>query len=274
MDADDAAAAEVRPPFAHLGLDPLALDEDTAERLLNGELPPAQAPPGYAEVVALLAATLAAPSPAELAGQAAAVAQLRAVTRTGPAAVIGRRVAKRSRRRRVGLAVVVVVGALATGGAAAAATGHLPGPIQDAAGSVLGTVGGPEPAPPPQPGRPPAPTTRDPDAGEATTAPPGPQPAGATEHERGPTATGSVASPDKQGLCRAFMAGQDRQQGKKLDGGAFKALADLAGGAGKVTTYCQGTPPGDAKPKKQKPPPPHDQGQGQDGPPDTRPHGS
>jgi hypothetical protein len=274
MDADDAAAAEVRRRFADLGLDLLALDEDTAERLLNGELAPAQAPPGYAEVVALLAATVAAPSPAELAGQAAAVAELRAVTRTGPAAVIGRRVAKRSRRRRVGMAVVVVVGALATGGAAAAASGRLPGPIQDAAGSILVTVGGAEPAPPPQPGRPPAPTTRNPDAGDATTAPPGPQPAGATKHGRGPTAAGSVANPDKQGLCRAFMAGQDRQRGKKLDGAAFKALADLAGGAGKVTTYCQGTPPGDARPKRQQPPPPHDQGQRQDRPPDTRPHGS
>jgi hypothetical protein len=169
--------------------------------------------------------------------------------------------------------VVVVVGALATGGAAAAATGRLPGPIQDAAGSVLVTVGGAEPAPPTQPGRPPAPTTRNPDAGEATTAPPGPQPAGATEHGPGPTATGSAASPDKEGLCQAFMAGQDQQQGKKMDGGAFKALADIAGGAGKVTTYCQGTPPGDAKPKKQKPPPPDDRRQGQDGPPDTRPQG-
>jgi hypothetical protein len=275
MDADDAAAAEVQRPIADLGLDPLALDGGTAERLLNGELAPAQAPPGYAEVVALLAATLAAPSPAELAGQAAAVAELHAMIRTGPAAGIGRRVAKRSRRRRVGLAVVVVVvvGALATGGAAAAATGRLPGPIQDAAGNILVTVGGPEPAPPPQPGRPPAPTTRDPDAGEATTAPPGPQPAGATGHGRGPTATGSVASPDKQGLCRAFIAGQDQQQGKKLDGAAFKALAEMAGGATKVTTYCQGTPPGDAKPKKQKPPPPDDRRQGQDGPPDTRPQG-
>lgn len=274
MDTDDAAAAELKRPCAHLGLDPLALDEDTAERLLNGELAPDQAPPGYAEVVALLAAMLAAPSPAELAGQAAAVVELHAVTRTGPAAVIGRRVAKRSRRRRVGLAVAVVVGALATGGAAAAATGRLPGPIQDAAGGILAPVGGAEPAPPTQPGRPPAPTTRNPDAGEATTAPPGPQPAGATQHGPGPTATGSAASPDKQGLCQAFMAGQDEQQGKRMDGAPFKALADIAGGAGKVTTYCQGTPPGDAKPKKQKPPPPHDQRQGQDGPPDTRPHGS
>jgi hypothetical protein len=61
------------------------------------------------------------------------------------------------------------------------------------------------------------------------------------------------------------MAGQDKQHGKKMDGAAFKALADMAGGAGKITTYCQGRSSGDAKPKKQQPPPPGDQGQGQDG---------
>jgi hypothetical protein len=170
--------------------------------------------------------------------------------------------------------VVVVVGALATSGAAAAATGRLPGPIQDAAQSIRVTIGGGEPAPATQSGRPPAPTPRNPDAGGPTTAQPGPQPAGATEHGPKPTATGSVASPDKQRLCQAFLAGQDKPQGKRMAGAAFKALADMAGGAGKITTYCQGAPSGDAKPKKQQQPPLDDQGQGQDGPPDTRPHGS
>lgn len=272
MDADDAWSAEIKRLLAAPDPDPLAVDEDTAERLLNGDLPPDQAPPGYGEVAALLAATIAAPSPAELAGQAAAVVELRAVTRPRPAALVRRRVGKRSRHRRVGLAVVVVVGALATSGAAAAATGRLPGPIQDAARSILVTVGGGGPAPPTQFGRPPAPTPRNPDAGDATTARPGLQPAGATEHGPGSTATGSVASPAKEGLCQAFMAGQDKPQGKRMAGVAFKALADMAGGAGKITTYCQGTPSGDVKPKRLKQPP-DGQGQGQDGPPDTRSHG-
>jgi hypothetical protein len=71
MGADDAWSAEIkRLPFTP-DPDPLALDEDLVERLLDGDLPPDQAPAGYAEVAALLAATVAAPSPAELAGQEA-----------------------------------------------------------------------------------------------------------------------------------------------------------------------------------------------------------
>ncbi|MFL6219981.1 MAG: hypothetical protein ACJ742_15795, partial [Actinomycetes bacterium] len=61
--------------------DPLALDEETVERLLAGDLPPSQVPPGYARVAALLAATTAPPTPEELAGQAEVLAELRAVTR-------------------------------------------------------------------------------------------------------------------------------------------------------------------------------------------------
>ena len=80
-----------------------------------------------------------------LAGQAAALAELRAVTRARTAT---RRTSKPERRRRVGLAAVVVVGALATGGVAGAATGHLPGPVREAARSILVTVGGAEPAAP------------------------------------------------------------------------------------------------------------------------------
>ena len=63
MDADDASFAEMRWPLADPDADPLALDEDTVERLLTGDLPPSQVPPGYAQVAALLAATTAEPGP-------------------------------------------------------------------------------------------------------------------------------------------------------------------------------------------------------------------
>jgi hypothetical protein len=63
------------------GVDIVALDEETAERLLAGDLHPAQAPPGYAGVAVLLAAAAAAPSPDELAGQAAALGELDTVAR-------------------------------------------------------------------------------------------------------------------------------------------------------------------------------------------------
>ncbi|HKQ00633.1 MAG TPA: hypothetical protein VJ735_09925, partial [Actinomycetes bacterium] len=72
-----------RPHPNHLA-DPLALDDETVERLLSGELPPGQVPAGYAEVAQLLAATVAAPTPEELADQGAVLAELRAVARARP----------------------------------------------------------------------------------------------------------------------------------------------------------------------------------------------
>ena len=94
MDADDASSADMRRPFSDPAADPLALDEETVERLLSGNLPPAEAPPGYAGVAALLAAAAAEPTPEELTGQSAALAELRAVTRAR-AAHEGRRAANR-----------------------------------------------------------------------------------------------------------------------------------------------------------------------------------
>src|SRR5215213_5352195 len=126
MDADDAWSAELRHLLAS-DPDPVALDTVAAERLLDGDLDPDQAPPGYAEVAALLAATVAAPSPAELAGQEAALAELQAVARAHRARTRG--AGKPSGRRRVGLVVAVAIGAPSTGGIAVAATGQLPGPI-------------------------------------------------------------------------------------------------------------------------------------------------
>ena len=164
MDAEDAWSAELKRLLAIPDLDPLVLDGDTAERLLDGDLPPDQAPPGYAEVAALLAATVAAPSHAELAGKEAALAELRTVTRPRQAAV-PRGVGKAGRRRRTGLVVAVVVGALSTGGIAAAATGHLPDPIRDAARRIFTT--GTDATP--NPGRQPAPHAGKADAGGATT---------------------------------------------------------------------------------------------------------
>jgi hypothetical protein len=54
-----------------------ALDDDTAERLLSGRLPPEDAPPSYAEVARFLRAAAGPPTPGELAGQPAAIAAFR-----------------------------------------------------------------------------------------------------------------------------------------------------------------------------------------------------
>ena len=272
---------------------PHALDEQTVERLLAGELPADQAPPGYGEVVAVLAAMAAPPSARELAGEEAALGELHRLRRTPPA-VAGRQ-AGRWRRRRVGLAAVVVVGALVAGGGAAAATGQLPAPVRDAARTILGAVGGVAPAPTSGPGGSPASVTPHTDAGAAGG---GAGSTGTTARAPAGIGSGSAASPNVEGLCRAYVAGEGGEQGKKLDAAAFQELARVAGGADKVPAYCRqvdpgtsgtgnGRQPGDA-PKEPKggppvssgqgspgswgPPPGSDGNQGQ-GPPATRSHG-
>ena len=258
MDADDASPAEMRRrPDPHA--DPLALDEETAERLLAGQLSPAQAPPRYAEVAALLAAAAAPPTPEELAGKAAALAELRAVTHAH--AAIPRRAARPAQRRRVGLVAAVVAGALVTGGVAGAATGHLPGPVRDAARSILSTVGGAEPATPVTSG--PASTPRASTPGSAG-AGQGPASTGATGRGPGTTGAAAAANPNLEKLCRAYLAGEGAEQGGKLDAAAFEALARAAGGKEKISAYCETVQPKESKPKKhQQPAPPDDPGPGQ-----------
>jgi hypothetical protein len=269
MDADGASFAEMNQPSTHPAPDPPALDEEAVERLLAGDLPRALAPPGYGEVAALLAATVAPPRPSELTGQAAALAELKAVARARSAAA-PRQARKQPTRRRVGLAVAIVVGALATSGAAAATTSHLPGPIRDATRSILTTVGVTTPTTPTEVGRQPAPSTGNTGTAGATTDSQATSPTGAADRGSGPAAA-ALTGPAEDGLCRAFMAGQGAEQGKKIDAAAFKALADAAGGPDKIATYCQGTQPGNTKSDrhtKQTPPRgPGNQGQGQGGPP-------
>jgi hypothetical protein len=266
MSADDASSSEMRRPFTDSDADPLAIDDETVERLLSGEPSPELAPPGYADVAKLLAATTAAARRDELAGQAAALAELRAVTRAR--AGVDRGAAKPRRRRRVGLAAVVVVGALATGGVAGAATGHLPGPVREAARSILVTVGGAEPAAPVPPGPSLAPLTRPTGSGGADPGDQASSPTGATGRGPATTGSGSAASPNLEGLCQTFLSGNGAEQGRKLDATAFAALARAAGGRDKIQAYCQDLQPGDTEPKKQTQPlPPDDPGQGSGGPP-------
>jgi hypothetical protein len=276
MDAGDGSSAEMYRRHPDPDADPLALDEETVERLLTGQLSPAQAPPGYAQVAALLAATTAEPTPEELAGQAAVLAELRAVTRTRRAKPRhARRATRPPRRRWAGLAAVALVGALVTGGAAVAASGNLPVPVRDAARSILGTVGGGlGPATSSQPS-----AASGPASASTIPGPKGPQPAGSTAPGSGPKGAGPVAEPDKEGLCKAFLASQDKEHWKKTAEAAFERLAEAAGGEGRIPTYCEGTQPGGPKPKDQKQPPPGGQGgsppdngggQGQGQPPSTR----
>lgn len=259
MGADDAWSAEIKPlPFTP-DPDPLALDEDLAERLLDGDLRPDQAPPGYAEVAALLAATVAAPSPAELAGQEAALAELRAVTRARRA--IPRGSGRPGRRRRVGLVVAVAVGALSTGGIAAATTGTLPDPIRDAARRIFAT--GTDATP--KPGRQPAPHAGNADAGGATTEGQGARPGGEPKSR----ARTDAVNDDR---CRVSRARKGADKYKKMDAATSKALAEGAGGADKIAASCQRSQPGGTGTNGQEKPTQagnHGHGQGGVPPPST-----
>jgi hypothetical protein len=245
MAGGDASSADMRRAAVGPDVDPLAVDEETVERLLTGDLPPDQAPSGYAEVAALLAAAVAAPSPAELAGQAGVMAELHAVIRTRPPATTAARPAATGRRRRrTGLAVVVVAGALAAGGVAGAATGHLPGPVREAARTILATGGG-EPPASTRTGPRPAPVT-----GTGGAAREGSRPGGATGGRLGPAGAAPTASPDLEGLCQAFRSGNGAELGGKLDAASFRVLARAAGGEDKVAAFCEAIPPADDKPKE------------------------
>jgi hypothetical protein len=119
------------------------LDEQTADRLLAGELGPDEVAPGYRQVASLLSATRAEPSTAELAHQADTVQAMAAARRGGgegsnpsPASWATRL----ARRRNVRLGAVAAATALSlTTGLAAA--GVLPGPLQSVASDVLPFVG-------------------------------------------------------------------------------------------------------------------------------------
>jgi len=267
MDADDASFADMRRSLTDPDADRLALDEETVERLLSGDLPSSQVPPGYAQVAALLAATTAEPTAEELAGHSEVLAELRAVTRPRRAGAHARRAARPPKRRWAGLAAVALVGALLTGGVAVAATGNLPAPVRDVARSILGGAGGDlGPATPTRPDPQAAPDASSPASAGTAAGPKGPLPTGSTVPGSNPKGAGPVAEPNRGELCKAYLASQDKDHGKKMDTAAFERLAEAAGGESRIPAYCNGTQPGHPKSRDEKQQPPGGQEQGQGGP--------
>jgi len=231
MNDDDALPFEMRQLLGSRGSPP-TLDDETADRLVAGRLDPADAPPGYAAVAKVVTAATAPATTEELAGEPAAVARFAAAARSGfpTRASITRRAGVPGRPLSVKAAVAVLAALLSIGGVAAAA-GVFPAPAQPAADHGPDSPG----SGPATPGR-----------GDAATTT-----AAAGNRERGSdTATGPDASgPAKHGLCRAWQAGQgkdknEKQNRKREDSPAFRALAVAAGGADKIAAYCQATTPG------------------------------
>jgi hypothetical protein len=119
-----------------------ALDDRTIERLIEGLVPPEDAPPGYAGVARLVIAARRPASAEELVGMEAAVlAAMEMLRDPAPdrSGTVDRIVAWR-RRMRMKVAGVVVAGTL-VGTSGLAAAGVLPDPVQKVAAGVLGRIG-------------------------------------------------------------------------------------------------------------------------------------
>jgi hypothetical protein len=237
MNDDDALPFEMRRLPGSPGSSPPTLDDNTADRLLAGRLDPADAPPGFAAVAIVVRAATAPATAEELAGEPAAVARFAAMARSGARtrAAATRRASAPRRIVSVRLAVAVLAAVLSIGGVAAA-TGVFPGPAKPPAGHGPGSTGGGGGVPP------------------TTTAAPGrTDTATTTEAERargGGTAIGPDASgPAKDGLCRAWLAGDGERNGKREDSTAFRALAAAAGGVDRIDAYCKATTPKHPKDK-------------------------
>jgi hypothetical protein len=199
MGDDDALHSEMRRLQGLTPAEPPPLDPDTAERMLVGAVDPADAPPGYAAVVRVLAAATAGPTAAELAGEEEVVAAFSAVRR--PLAPVRRKPVLGSLVS-VKALVAAAAGVVTIGTAAAAATGALPDRAQEVAHRLVAGV----PAP--------------------------------AESVRPASSGPSSDASSNAGLCRAWAAGQGGEHGKKLDATAFRGLATAAGGAGEVAGYC------------------------------------
>jgi len=119
-----------------------AIDEHTAEGLVDGHIGPDDAPPGYAPVARLFDVVTGPAQAHELDDEAKVLAMFVA-ERAAPAPVAqasGRR-RKPLESRTARVVAFALAGTLALTGAAAAATGRLPDPAQGVAHDVLSQLG-------------------------------------------------------------------------------------------------------------------------------------
>jgi hypothetical protein len=103
-----------------------AADQDILERLLEGRLDPASAPPRYRGLARLLAAATAPAAPEELAGEPRVMAEFTTVLRSCPPTLSPRRTPVPTKVFTIKAAAAALVAVLSLGGIAAAATGLLP----------------------------------------------------------------------------------------------------------------------------------------------------
>jgi hypothetical protein len=266
MSDDDALRADMHRQLGPLEGMPPAADQDLLERLLEGRLDLASAPPSYGGLARLLATATAPAAPEELAGGQLVMATFAAVMQSHRPILSPRRTPVSSKVFTMKAAAAALVAVLSIGGIAAAATGLLPGQASPVADQAAASTGADAAAH---------------GLGEAAIANMGgTAQAGSTGGQGRESAVGPDATAAAQaGLCRAWQAGQGADHGQRADSVAFQALVDAAGGADKVAAYCeevtaanstgahgqsQGSPPnGSAPPTSVSPPssgPPADPG--------------
>jgi hypothetical protein len=245
MRGNDALEADMRRPleFPEAGLP--AADQDLLERLLDGRLDPALAPPGYGGLARLLAAAIAPAGPEELVGEQLAMATFTAEMRSHSPALSPRRTAVPRKILTMKAAAAALVAALSIGGVAAAAGGLLPDQASPVADQAPATTGADAAAQ---------------GLGKAAAANlGGAADAGSADGQGRASAVGPDASGRaRAGLCRAWQAGQGADHGQKADSVAFQALVEAAGGADNIAAYCQDVAVGgsaDAHGKSQTSPP-------------------
>jgi hypothetical protein len=248
MSGDGALGADMHRLLGFLEAGPPGADQDTLERLLDGRLDAASAPPGYGGLARLLVATSAPAAPEELAGERQALATFAAVMRSHPPTLSPRRTAVPRKVFTMKAAAAALVAALSIGGVAAAATGLLPDQAAVVANQAAATT---------------AANAAAHDLGKAAVANMGgTAKAGSTDGQGRESAVGPDATAAAHaGLCRAWEAGQGGDHGRRMDSVAFQALVDAAGGADKVAAYCRDVAAGSAGAH----------GQGQASPPSSGP---
>jgi hypothetical protein len=248
MSGDGALGADMHRLLGFLEAAPPGADQDTLERLLDGRLDAASAPPGYGGLARLLVATSAPAAPEELAGERQALATFAAVMRSHPPTLSPRRTAVPRKVFTMKAAAAALVAALSIGGVAAAATGLLPDQAAPVANQAAATT---------------AANAAAHDLGKAAVANMGgTAKAGSTDGQGRESAVGPDATAAAHaGLCRAWEAGQGGDHGRRMDSVAFQALVDAAGGADKVAAYCRDVAAGSAGAH----------GQGQASPPSSGP---
>ena len=226
MSDDSALGPDMHPPLGFPEAALPAVDQDLLDRLLEGRLDPASAPPGYGGLVRLLAAATAPATLEELTGEQRALAEFSAVMRSHPPTLAPRRTAVPRKALTIKAAAAALVAVLSIGGVAAAAGGLLPDQASPVADQGPATTGADAAAH---------------GLGKADAASlGGAAQAGSAEGAGRAEAVGpDVSGAARVGLCWAWQAGQGADSGSRMDTVAFQALAEAAGGADQVAAYCE-----------------------------------